>query len=170
MLKNINIHSFVKEKEMSILFKKLYPICSSITGKGFTDRLKIINSIVKLNIKKVKSGKKVLDWVVPNVWNIKDAYLLRGKKKIIDFKKHNLHVVNYSSPINKTLNFQELDLHLYTLPKIPNAIPYVHSYYEKNWGFCMQDKQRKSLNYFQVNPICVSIIFYTLVLHQRFDS
>ena len=46
MLKNINIHSFVKEKEMSILFKKLYPICSSITGKGFTDRLKIINAVV----------------------------------------------------------------------------------------------------------------------------
>jgi len=141
MLKNININSFVKEKELSILFKKLYPICSSITGKGFNDRLKIINNLVKLNIKKVKSGTKVLDWIVPNVWNIEDGYLLKGKKKIIDFKKHSLHVINYSSPINKTLSFQELDSHLYTLPKIPNAIPYVHTYYDRNWGFALKHSE-----------------------------
>ena len=141
MIENLDFKNFVDEKKLLLNFKKLYPICRSITGKGFTDSLNILNNIVKLNIKKVKSRTKVLDWTVPDVWNIEDAYLLKGKKKIIDFKKHNLHVLHYSTPINKTLSFNELKKHLYTIPHIPNAIPYVHSYYKKNWGFALKHKQ-----------------------------
>ena len=146
MIENLNFKSFVDEKKLLFYFKQLFPICRSITGKGFTDSLNILSKIEKLNIKKVKSGTKVLDWTVPDVWNIEDAYLLKGKKKIIDFKKHNLHVLNYSTPINKTLSFNELKKHLYTIPKIPNAIPYVHSYYKRNWGFALKHKQFLRMN------------------------
>ena len=145
MKSKINYSKYIKEKNLISLFENLYPICRSITGKGFTDSLKILDKITKLKIKKVKSGTKVLDWTVPYVWNIEDAYLLENKKKIIDFKKHNLHVLNYSHPINQNVSFDELKKHIYTLPKMPNAIPYVHSYYKRNWGFAMKHKNLKQL-------------------------
>ena len=66
-------------------------------------------------------------------------------KKIIDFKKSNLHVLNYSDPINKKISLTELKRHLHTLPSQPNAIPYVTSYYKKDWGFCMSHNQFKKL-------------------------
>ena len=130
------------------LGKKLFPINRSLTGKGSLKTLKIIRSeIPNLKIKKFKSGKKVYDWKIPSEWNAYDAYVKdkRGRK-IIDFKKNNLHLVGYSKPIKKKINKQELFKHLHTLEKLPKAIPYVTSYYNKYWGFCLTHNQKKLIN------------------------
>ena len=66
-------------------------------------------------------------------------------KKIIDFKKHALHIVNYSEPIKCKINLQLLKKRLFFLKDIPNAIPYVTSYYKKFWGFCLSYKDYKKL-------------------------
>ena len=83
----------------------LYPICRSITGNGQKKTLKIIKKeFPNLNIKKIRSGKKVFDWKIPPEWNIKDAYVIdKFGVKIIDFKQNNLHVMGYSSPVKKLL-------------------------------------------------------------------
>lgn len=146
MNENINLNQFIKNLNLKKIFKELYPICRSITGKGFEQSLDILNSVSKLNKKKVMSGTKVLDWIIPEVWNIEDAYVKENGKKIIDFKKHNLHIVNYSTKINKLVSYNELIKHLHYLPKLPNAIPYVHSYYEKYWGFCLKYSQFKKIS------------------------
>lgn len=133
-------------KEMYSLIKRLYPICRSITGNGVRETLKIIKEYIPLKITEVPSGTKVFDWTVPKEWNIKDAYVMdENRNKIIDFKKNNLHVVGYSTPINKTVALSELQKHLYSLPDQPEAIPYVTSYYEERWGFCISHKDREKL-------------------------
>ena len=81
MKEKINLKDFVNKKELENLFDELFPIPRSITGDGFKKSLKILGKIVDLNIIKVKSGSKVLDWTVPNEWNIKSAYLFDSKKK-----------------------------------------------------------------------------------------
>ena len=118
---------------------KLFPICRSITGNGIRKTLSIIkNQFSKFKIIKIKSGTKIFDWKVPPEWNISDAYVIdNNNKKIIDFKKNNLHLVSYSIPVSKKINKIELLKHLYTLPNKPKAIPYVTSYYKKYWGFCV---------------------------------
>ena len=119
--------------------KKLYPINRSLTGKGVRNTLKIIqNEFSDLKIKSFKSGKKVFDWNIPPEWNVIDAYVLdKHNNKIIDFKINNLHLVGYSPPIKKTISKKDLFNKLYFLKTQPNAIPYITSYYERRWGFCI---------------------------------
>ncbi len=108
--------------------------------------LKILNTVCKnLKILEFESGKKVYDWKIPEEWNVKDAYIKYKNKKIVDFKKNNLHLVSYSEPIDKILSYRELNKNLYSIKEKPNAIPYVTSYYKKRWGFCLNHKTRKKL-------------------------
>jgi len=132
--------------EMYKLMEKLYPICRSITGDGVRQTLDIIKENIPIEIKEIPSGTKVLDWTIPKEWNIKDAYIknLKGEK-IVDFKKSNLHVMNYSIPVKQKMSFSELKKHLFTIPEHPDWIPYVTSYYKENWGFCLTHKQYENL-------------------------
>jgi aminopeptidase-like protein len=101
---------------------------------------------IPMELYKVPSGTQVLDWVVPKEWNIRDAYIKNSKgEKVVDFQKSNLHVLNYSVPIHKTMSLGELQEHLFSLPEHEDWIPYRTSYYKENWGFCVTDKLLKSL-------------------------
>ena len=94
----------------------------------------------------VPTGTPVFDWVVPKEWNIRDAYIknVHGKR-VVDFQRNNLHVLNYSIPVQKTLSLAELKPHLFTIPEHPDWIPYRTSYYQENWGFCLSHTQMLSL-------------------------
>ena len=135
-------------KKFHLLAKeKLFYICRSITGNGIKKSLRLIKKqFPLLKISSIKSGTKVFDWVVPPEWNISEAYIVdKNKKKIIDFKKNNLHVVNYSTPVTKILNKTQLIKKIYSLKKQKKAIPYVTSYYNRNWGFCASYNQKQDI-------------------------
>lgn len=134
-------------KQMYAWASDLFPICRSITGDGVRQTLAYIKNILPdLNIHQVNSGYQAFDWTVPDEWNIKDAFVASEEgNKIIDFNNHNLHVVGYSEPIEKWMNYEELDQHLHSLPEQPDAIPYITSYYKRRWGFCLTENQRNQL-------------------------
>lgn len=136
-------------KVMYELACELFPIARSITGQGFRDSLEILNKTLGGGIIKfhsIKSGTKVFDWIVPDEWNVKEAYIITPEgEKICDFKKHNLHLLNYSEAIDQEIELEELQDHLYSIEEIPDAIPYVTSYYKRRWGFCLAHNERKKL-------------------------
>jgi aminopeptidase-like protein len=134
-------------RELQSLVEELYPICRSITGDGVRETLAILGRYAPLQLHEVPSGTPVLDWTVPNEWNIRDAYIAdtRGRR-LVDFRTHNLHVLNYSTPIHKRVTRAELEPHLFSLPDQPSLIPYRTSYYAENWGFCLSHDQRQTLN------------------------
>ncbi len=128
--------------------KTLFSINRSITGEGVIKTLKVIKKeFPKIKIKKIKSGTKVFDWIVPSEWNVSDAYVLdKNGLKIIDFKKNNLHLLGYSTPVKKTLTKKNLFKKLHFLKNQPKAIPYSTSYYKKKWGFCVSYNEFKKFD------------------------
>jgi len=133
--------------QMYDLIAELFPICRSITGEGFRQTIKILQRHIPLKTHEVPTGTRVFDWTIPREWNIRDAYVKNAEgEKVIDFQMSNLHILNYSIPVNKTIPFEELKEHLYTLPNHPEWIPYKTSYYHDNWGFCLSHKRFLEMN------------------------
>jgi aminopeptidase-like protein len=133
-------------REMKDLMVELYPICRSITGDGVRQTLGIIRRQIPLAVSEVPSGKAVFDWEVPKEWNIRDAWIKNDRgEKIVDFSSHNLHVVNYSTPVRQRMTLTELKPHLFSLPAQPDLIPYRTSYYKETWGFCLPHNQLAQL-------------------------
>ena len=132
---------------MTLLIEELYPICRSIMGPGTRATLDRIGEILPLERNGVASGTNVLDWVVPDEWEISDAFVSRAgdDERIIDFREHNLHVVSHSVPVDAVMPLDDLQAHLHSLPDRPHSIPYRTSYYARTWGFCLADEQRRQL-------------------------
>jgi aminopeptidase-like protein len=92
----------------------LFPINRSLTGNGNRETLKFLQTLLpKLEIHEVKSGTKVGDWVVPDEWNPKQAYIEDSDGNIIvDFASLNLHLMGYSTPVDRWVSKSELEEHM----------------------------------------------------------
>jgi aminopeptidase-like protein len=132
--------------EMYAMIAELYPICRSITGDGVRQTLRSVARHIPIVVHEVPTGTPVLDWTVPNEWNIRDAYVKNAQgERVIDFQKSNLHVMGYSVPVRRRVSLEELRQHVFTLPEHPDWIPYRTSYYNENWAFCAAHRTMASL-------------------------
>lgn len=133
-------------QEMYALAAELYPICRSITGAGVRQTLEILRRSIALEVEEVPSGTPVFDWTVPKEWNIRDGYV-KGPdgRRVIDFRRSNLHVMGYSVPVRARMGLDELRPHLFSRPDLPDVIPYRTSYYTETWGFCLSHRQLEGM-------------------------
>ena len=140
-MKDLSKKEYVEE-----LFDRLYPMCRSILGQGYRESLEILKEYIPFQEDVYLSGSKVLNWVVPQEWVIREAWIKDSEgNTVIDFKNNNLHVLNYSDNIDGIFSLEELKKHIYTHNLDEDAIPYTFSYYKKRWGFCMSQKQLNQL-------------------------
>lgn len=129
------------------LARELWPINRSITGPGLRETLAILaREMQGLGVRAVSSGSQAFDWRVPDEWSVREAWIEdAGGRRIVDFADNNLHVLGYSTAVDAEFPLEELDAHLYSLPDKPDAIPYVTSYYQPRWGFCLSHRLRESM-------------------------
>lgn len=151
---DIKMKENIEGQRIYNLSKRLFPIYRHLTGDGVRETLSLIDdyiangeSGISLEIIEIPSGTRVFDWTVPREWMIENGYVEdKDGNRIIDIKNNNLHVVAYSTAIDKWVDLDELKKHIYSLPSQPEVIPYVTSYYKDMWGFCMSDKMKNSLS------------------------
>lgn len=140
------MHSNIGE-EMYAQCIDLFPINRSLTGNGVRQTLNYLKKILPpLKIHEIPSGISAFDWTTPEEWNVTEAWIAdEGGNILIDFKNSNLHLMGYSIPVDKVVAKSELMAHLHFLPEQPDAIPFVTSYYKKDWGFCLSQRQLETL-------------------------
>ena len=132
--------------DLSKKFDQLFPIHRSIVSDGFLSSVKILWNSFDYRLVKFRTGSKVYDWTVPKSYKVNNAYIITpDKKKICDFKKNNLYLINNSHSINKFIELKDLKKILITDKKLPTAIPYSFSYYKKKSGFCISYNEFKKL-------------------------
>ena len=135
-----------RPEEIERYFDRLWPLMRSLTGDGVRRTHDIIGELVPLERIEIPSGTQVLDWTVPHEWVVREAHVTTPDgRRILDVTQHTLHLVNGSVPFRGTLSRAQLDEHLHSLPKQGQAIPYVTSYYEPRWGFCISQRERDAL-------------------------
>lgn len=143
---NLPPDSLANGKAMHALAASLFPICRSLTGDGVRQTLAALAEHLPLTIHAVPSGTKVFDWTVPREWRIRDAFIAdENGRRVVDFRDNNLHVVGYSIPVDRWLTLAELQGNLHSLEDQPDAIPYMTSYYNERWGFCLSHRRRLAL-------------------------
>jgi aminopeptidase-like protein len=150
-MKNENIN----KDQIWSLIEKLFPIHRTLINEGFDNSLDIINEEIELMIKGYKSGEEVWDWIIPDSWNVNEAYIedMNGNK-LVDYNDSNLHLSAYSEPFSGIISHDDLLKHLNFLPDQPDAIPYNFLYYEKGWSFNIK---HNSLDMFKENEYKVHI-------------
>ncbi len=134
-------------QQMFAMMRRLWPICRSITGDGVRQTLNILREqLPEMTIHEVPTGTRCFDWLIPQEWSIRDAYIVGPDgRKVVNFSDTNLHVVSYSVPVDIEIELDELQTHLHSLPSQPEAVPYVTSYYKESWGFCLAHNVREKL-------------------------
>ncbi len=137
-------------QEFDTYLQRLFPICRSLTGEGNRETLSVLSEIVPISRHEVPSGTEVYDWVVPDEWSIRDAWIAAPDgRHVVDFQRSNLHVMSYSEPVRLSLTWQQVKPHLHIHPELPAAIPYRTSYYRRDWGFCLTHAQYAELERLQ---------------------
>lgn len=132
---------------MYALAEELFPICRSVAGPGVRQTLHRLQRELPLEIVEVPTGTKVFDWEVPQEWTIRDAYIKDSEgRRVVDFGRSNLHVVNGSVPVDRTIGWSELKQHLNTLPDQPRLIPYRTGFHRDDWGFSLSHEQFRQLD------------------------
>jgi aminopeptidase-like protein len=147
--------------DLHALVAQLLPIPRSLTGDGVRTTLALLDSwfrdrvegelaagatAPRIDLQEVATGTAVLDWTVPNEWNLRRAWITGPDgRRVVDTASSALHVVGYSLPVRLRLSRAELDRHLHSLPEHPDWVPYRTSYYRETWGFCLPHRVREAL-------------------------
>ena len=134
-------------RQMYAFAERLFPIGRSLTGEGVRQSLGMIKELVpELEIREIPSGTQVFDWTIPQEWEIRHAYIEdEAGNRIVDYEANNLHVIGYSTPVDRYVDLEELLNYIRVEDEQPDVIPYVTSYYSPRYGFCMSKRQRDAL-------------------------
>jgi aminopeptidase-like protein/aminoglycoside N3'-acetyltransferase len=131
---------------MSEMIESLWELPRDIVSDGYDAALRALAEQLPMTIHEYPSGTECSTWIVPEKWTCHEAWLetLDGKR-LFSYADHPLHVVSYSLPFEGEVSREELLAHLHVHPLLPDAVPFIFKYYERDWGLCCSRNLRDSL-------------------------
>lgn len=137
---------------MQKLLDDLYAVKGrSITGPALRTSLSYFAEAIGVPlddfITEIPSGTKAFDWTVPKEWKFRRVSLYKGVgkcEKIFDTNHGDtdLHCIGYSRPFDGELTAKEVREMAVPGPiDLPDAVPYVTSYYKKRTGITLSRNQ-----------------------------
>jgi aminopeptidase-like protein len=131
---------------MEELISVLWRLPRDIVSDGYDTALRALSTQVPLNVHEYPTGTECWTWLVPEKWTCQEAWLetLDGRR-LFSYGDNPLHVVSYSLPVDREVSREELFEHLHVHPWLPDAIPFVFKYYERDWGLCCSSQFKDSL-------------------------
>ncbi|NOH11592.1 MAG: DUF4910 domain-containing protein [Chloroflexi bacterium] len=128
------------------LINEIWQLKREIVSDDYDHALYRLAEEVPMTIHEYPTGTSVWTWTVPEKWTCHEVYLetLDGER-LIDYVDHPLHVVSYSLPFEGEISREELFEHLHVHPHLPDAIPFVFKYYQRDWGLCCTQELKDSL-------------------------
>jgi len=129
------------------LLNELWYLKRDLVSDGYDTALRRLAREVPMTIHEYPTGTPCWTWTIPEKWTCDEAFLetLDGQR-IIDVKNHPLHVVSYSLPFEGVVKRDDLWPHLHTHKRLPDAIPFVFKYYERDWGLCLPQTLKDTLH------------------------
>jgi aminopeptidase-like protein/aminoglycoside N3'-acetyltransferase len=131
---------------MEELISALWKLPRDIVSDGYDAALYALSTQLPMTIHGYPTGSECWTWIVPEKWQCHEARLetLDGRC-LFSYQDSPLHVVSYSLPISREVSKEELFEHLHVHPVLPDAIPFVFKYYERDWGLCCSRNLKDSL-------------------------
>jgi aminopeptidase-like protein len=128
------------------LIAALWMLPRDIVSDGYDAALLALSRQVPMTIHEYPTGTECWTWLVPEKWTCHRAKLetLDGRE-LFSYEDNPLHVVSYSLPIHREVSRDELLAHLHIHPELPDAVPFIFKYYERDWGLCCSQQLRDSL-------------------------
>jgi aminopeptidase-like protein/aminoglycoside N3'-acetyltransferase len=131
---------------MRQIIDSLWRLPRDILSNGYDAALKALATQVPMTIHEYPTGTSAWTWVVPEKWTCHEAWLeTMDGRRLFSYADHPLHVVSYSLPFDGVVTREELLRHLHVHSRIPEAIPFIFKYYERDWGLCCSRVQRDAL-------------------------
>jgi len=134
------------QASMKQMIDDLWRLPRDIISDGYDAALRALSSQLPMKIHEYPSGTHCWTWLVPEKWTCIEASLetIDGKR-IFSYADHPLHVISYSLPFEGEVSREELFKHLHVHPRLPDAIPFIYKYYDRDWGLCCSQKQKAAL-------------------------
>ena len=128
------------------LINELWFLKRDIVSDDYDRALCRLAEELPVQIHEYPTGTQCWTWKVPEKWTCHEAYLeTMDGQRLVDYADHPLHVVSYSLPFEGTVKREVLLQHLHVHPHLPEAIPFVFKYYDRDWGLCISENMRASL-------------------------
>ena len=124
----------------------LWELPRDIVSDGYDVALAALAARHPMRTHEYPTGMRCWTWLVPEKWSCQEAYLetLDGRR-LFSYADHPLHVVSYSLPFEGDVSRELLLEHLHVHPTLPDAIPFIFKYYDRDWALCCSRTLRDSL-------------------------
>jgi aminopeptidase-like protein len=137
-MKTGQVKPYKDKINMMELLGEIAPLARTLANNETDRALNLIAEYLpEAVIEGFETGSKVWSWTIPERWEVSGATIKAGGRTLVDVSWNSLHLLNYSQPYRGVVSRDELLKHLHTDPKRPDAIPFRHSFYTPQWGFCV---------------------------------